>query len=490
MMNTTRSVPFRLNRAVACCWFSLLIVACCPCGHSAQTNDQWRVEAGTLKLEFYVSRTAHLFHIVDQISQWSEFCHQQYLPYFDGLDGGLSEVDRDLLGQHVAIRKSHGWGGGLEQTFYTTLDLESAMEQGVKAGWLTVSEAQTERRVLSHFEDRIMRLMSQERTTLQRFQQQVSGQRSNLAATANTLSHFVGGAKLTVPVFLIANPDDARIGGGYNGERLTLEIARKRDEYPSLLHELFHAFIRARRQALEAAMVSVPGVDTETLSEGLAYAFSPGLVGEGDADSLLATAANYLAKGSSLNDSYTRFHLYALALRPLLKDAFADPRLTLDSFLPRAIDAWLVLAEIDKARDVNLGRQTRDYRKDPKHSIFLFGLWDETANRSLMESAQRHIFGRRHLAAEYHTMLRENAKPDDSIVLLLSLDDTEGRVPAAYADLLPIPWTEVERRVKQGQVVFERGKARQMTVFLLAAPTATELRKEFRRLAAEKRFSP
>ena len=98
-----------------------------------------------------MSKTAHLFHVVDQISQWSEFCHRQYARYFEALDGGLNAADRERLAQHATLRKAHGWGGGLEQTLYTAVDLETALAQGVQAGWLTESEAQTERGVLKHF---------------------------------------------------------------------------------------------------------------------------------------------------------------------------------------------------------------------------------------------------------------------------------------------------------------------------------------------------
>ncbi len=490
IMSTTRPLHFRVSRVVACTLVNLFMVAGWPQSNSAQTNDHWRLETGPLKLDFYVSKTAHLFHVADQVSQWSEFCHRQYVSYFDGLDGGLSEADRGLLAQHVEVRKAHSWGGGLEQTFYTSLDLEPALAQGVKAGWLTAAEAETERRVLNHFRFRVERLLATEQPTLERFVQQVTGQRSNLLATASKLSRFVGGATLTVPVFLIANPDDTRIGGGYNGRRLTLEVARQRDVYPTLLHELFHAFIQTQQQALEKAVRSAPGLDSETLSEGLAYAFNPGLVRADEYDSLLATVSDYLAKGSRLSDSYARFNLYGLALRPLLKQALTDPGQTLEPFLARAIDAWRVLGELDKARGSKPQAQARDYRKDPQHSVFMFGLWDEQANRSLTASSSRHLFGRNHREDEYQKMLAKHAKPDDTIILLLSLDDPAGRVPAAYADLLPIPWPEAERQLKEGKVLFERGKAREMTVFLLAAPTAAELRKEFRRLATEKKFSP
>ena len=401
----------------------------------AATTNSWHLEAGPLTLEIQVSKTAHLFHVVDQISQWSEFCHRQYARYFEALDGGLNTADRERLAQHAALRKAHGWGGGLEQTIYTAVDLETALAQGVQAGWLTESEAQTERGVLEHFQPRIERLLSEERTALDAFGKQLSGQRTNLIAMAQTLSRFVGGAKITVP-----------------------------------------------------------GLEAETLSEGLAYAFNPGLVRAGTDDPLLTTVAGYLAQGLTLKDSYPRFNLYGLALRPLLKEALSDPRQTVETFLPRAVDAWRVLTEIDRARGIapKSPLKARDDHQPSKHSIFIFGLWDDEANQAISEANQRNLnlFGRLHVAEEYHAMLTKNAKPGDCIILLLSLDDDQARVPAAFADLLPAPWEEVERSLKQGRLVFQQGKAREMAVFLLAAPTTEGWRKEFRQLAAENKFQP
>ncbi len=100
----------------------------------ALANGDYRLDAGPLTLDIYISKTANLFHAVDQIAQWSEFCHEQYVSYFEGLEGGIGKPDRDLLAQHCAIRKTHGWGGGLEQTFYTSLDLDAASCLGRQRG--------------------------------------------------------------------------------------------------------------------------------------------------------------------------------------------------------------------------------------------------------------------------------------------------------------------------------------------------------------------
>ena len=60
-----------------CRWFFAGIVLLTSETILAQSVGSEVLEAGPLKLQIYISRTAHLFHVVDQISEWSEFCHQQ-----------------------------------------------------------------------------------------------------------------------------------------------------------------------------------------------------------------------------------------------------------------------------------------------------------------------------------------------------------------------------------------------------------------------------
>ena len=49
---------------------------------SAPTEAPQTWKAGPLTLDVHISRTATLFHVVDQISEWSPYCHRQYLAAF------------------------------------------------------------------------------------------------------------------------------------------------------------------------------------------------------------------------------------------------------------------------------------------------------------------------------------------------------------------------------------------------------------------------
>ena len=86
-----------------------------------------------------------------------------------------------------------------------------------------------------------------------------------LAAFATATARFIGASPAeAIPFYLIADPDDTSMGGGYNGRKLTLEILRKKDAYPTVLHELLQPFVELKKDETEAAIRSVPGLDFET----------------------------------------------------------------------------------------------------------------------------------------------------------------------------------------------------------------------------------
>jgi hypothetical protein len=309
------------------------------------------VDAGALRIELEPSRTAHLFHVVDQIAQWDQFCHKQYLVAFADQDGKLDDADVAILRKHVSVRRRHGWGGGLEQTFYVGDDLEPALANGIAAHNLTADEAATEREVFAHFAARIDALRQAEQPRLDAFAQRLQQEQPRLRALADKLARFTGVAHVTVPAFLIASPHDRDFGGGYNGGRLTLEIPRVYDALPSFEHECLHAFLNVKQKALTAMLEAAePSLDWQTFNEGLAYALAPGLLRpDGAGDPLARDVAADTARGGRLDDGFVRFHRFGLALRPLLREALDDPKATVESFVPRAVDVWRALRELDAA---------------------------------------------------------------------------------------------------------------------------------------------
>ena len=75
---------------------------------------------------------------------------------------------------------------------------------------------------------------------------------------------------------------------------------------------------------------------------------------------------------------------------------------------------------------------------------------------------------------QYFDQLLARMSPGDTFVLMFAFDQPVG-VPPEHADLLPLPWAEIESRRQEGQPVEAQGQARDLTVIVLAAPTSEQL---------------
>lgn len=120
-----------------------------------------------------------------------------------------------------------------------------------------------------HFANRVDGLLSREVQVVERFRQAVISDVPRLAGFAAQVSRVCECQAINVPGFLVANPSDLDWGGEFNGGRLTLEVARKADMYPVLLHELMHAFLALSGVAdrLQAVASSI-GCDTGDTERG------------------------------------------------------------------------------------------------------------------------------------------------------------------------------------------------------------------------------
>lgn len=295
------------------------------------------VEAGPLRLRIYVSRTANLFHMVDELSGWSRFCHRQYEAYFDP-----SEEDREALGRHARIREAQGWGRGFERTFYTPADLETAIETGRRRGHLSAREAAVELEVLRRFAARADRLLEESRERLEGLRAKLEASREEIAGMADRLARFTGTPSASVPVFLIASPAGRRGGGSFDGGALTVEVSGVEEGYSVFLHEAFHAFLDPQKPRLRRAARGVDGLDGQTLVEGLAYALSPGIfhAGGDGADPLADLVDSDRALNLPLEEPYVRYCRLALELRPVLREMLERDDGTLAEVVPQAVALW------------------------------------------------------------------------------------------------------------------------------------------------------
>ena len=420
-------------------------------GPTARAADQ-RVVCGPLVLEVHVSRTAHVFHLVDQISAWDNACHGQYRRHMQ-----LSEEDELLLASYAAVRAKRRWGQGLEQTFYTPLELNAAIRAGLRAGHLRPDEAEAIRPVLEHFAGRADELLASKKAVLERAFDQVD--RERLERVAKQLARFTGVRKLSVPTFPLASPEPG--GGGMDGGVLRWELSGEELPFSVLVHELTHAFVMQKQELIEAVAVDTPGLSTTLLGEGLAYAFAPGIERDGEQDSLRWNVAQDRANGQGWEDEgYGRQRLFGLALRPLLSEALEREKL--EDFLPRARDVFRALREVHEASTKAPGLGP------PKLAIA--GPAGDVVRERLLDS-RFHLWISRfdHVRSYYDDVLPKLGK-GDLLVLLVAADDA-ARIPAEHAALSPLAPDELERRLGRGETVAEeRTREDGLRVVLLAAP--------------------
>jgi hypothetical protein len=294
------------------------------------------IRVGPLELDVHLSRTAQVFHVVDQLSAWSPYCHAQYAAAIK-----LSDADRSLLVRHAAVRRRFGWGG-LEKAFYVTDDLDAAIARAVEARVLSPDDGEVERAVLTAFAPRLDEAIDKGRPGLVAFARRIVQEAPRLGETSRRLAALCEVAEVVpVPVYLIWNPSDSDIGGGFNGGRLTLEVPSRRDAMPIFLHEAFHALLNTRADTIRKAAQSGAGLDEETLQEGIAYALAPGLIHDPGigGDPLAERVRKDREAGRTLDDPYVRFHRLASEIRPHLKRAL-DGGVSFDAFLASAVEAW------------------------------------------------------------------------------------------------------------------------------------------------------
>ncbi len=407
---------------------------------------------GPLTIEVYVSRTAHLFHVVDQISAWDNACHGQYRSHMQ-----LSSEDEEALRKYAEVRSKRRWGQGLEQTFYVPLELEEAAKAGKKNSHITHEELEVILPVLERFAPRVDLRFKDKQTSLAGAFDAVD--REWLTSAVKEVARFTGVSKLTILAFPLASPEQG--GGGMDGGRLRWEIGPEGMEQSVLLHELVHGFFMQKDELLQATVERTPGLTMTYLGEGFAYAFSPGLYGPKDRDVLGGNVASDRSNGQAWQDpNYGRQREYALALRPLLSDALANGQM-LEAFLPRARDAWLALREVEEAR----GAPT----------LFYTGPAGKVVHDRLIDGRYKYsMYGFNNRAEQWKERL-SLARTGDLFVVTLASDHDDRPLPSGYDHFLPLAPEEVERRIERGKVVAEERSVDGLRVVLLAASTRTEL---------------
>ena len=297
---------------------------------SAQTKD---LDLGGMVISVSDSRTAQVFHIVDQLSQWDSASHRQYVRWA-ARNLNLGQEDQTLLQKHAELRRARGWGHGFEQAFYVDDSIEVAAKRAVENELISATEADTEKTILSHFAPILSGLLDRSIPQITAFRARLSAEGKKIAPVVQQLARFSEIKEtIKVPLFLAPNPEEGNSGGGFNGGRLVVEVQEQPDPLPTLFHECLHALLWRHKEAIRVAAEWVR-LSWEALNEGIAHAFSPGLTDNTQGGDLLA---EWLVKSSLASDSSAQKYMVAVVIRPLLRSAL-DHDETFSSFLPKAVD--------------------------------------------------------------------------------------------------------------------------------------------------------
>lgn len=283
------------------------------------------------------SRTAQVFHIVDQMSQWDSGVHHGYVRWATRALN-LRPEDQELLRKHAELRRARGWGNGFEQAFYVDDSIEGAAQRAVENKLISADEATAEKTILLHFAPILSALLNRSAPQITAFRMRLKVESKRIAPVVKQLVRF-SETRVTVrvPLFLVANPEEGSGGGGFNGGRLVVEVQKEPDPLPILFHECLHALLWQHKEAIRMAAESI-GLSWVNLNEGIAHAFAPGLTDDPRRSDFLAERlTRNFQRGTAASDGYeqSKQYMVALIIRPILRSALGHETFSL--FLPKAV---------------------------------------------------------------------------------------------------------------------------------------------------------
>lgn len=291
-------------------------VAVTPAAERGAKAQREHVALGEVTVVIMTSRTASLFHVIDQLSRWSPFSHPQYQSWRPP-----AEVADPLLARHVKLREKRSWGQGLEAALYVDdPDYAHALEVAVARGLLTQSEAAEEKAVfdglapllephLAHHAFRANELVVALRRESKRFERLFTAWQKLLGSSSPASVEFT----------FVPSPGQGAGGGGANGGAVVVELPEDGAIEPTLTtvaHETIHVFLKPKKEALaDTAARCGQNLDATTVGEAFAYATAPGLFAWGAGKTPLETRA----EEAPLGTPYRGFYEAAIGLRPELQ---------------------------------------------------------------------------------------------------------------------------------------------------------------------------
>jgi hypothetical protein len=290
--------------------------------------------------EVSTARTAQVFYFVDQLSLWQPHAHKQFARWADE-QHLIGDRERELLELHKRLRaKTRGWGA-LDKAFASPLEVRDAATRATSEGIVDATDAEQERAVLEAFSPLLAPTLDAGQPRLDALLAAIKERGAAFAGVLTDVQTFAGTyTPVPIPLFLVFDPVPHTGGGGYNGGVAWCEVAEVPSALQTLAHEALHVILRDRLHDIASAATSCgDGLGGETLNEGIDYAIAPGIIHDGNDDPLASAVDSARRQGKPATDMYLRYQRLGLALRPILAAALSHKE-TLQSFLPRACEAW------------------------------------------------------------------------------------------------------------------------------------------------------
>jgi hypothetical protein len=291
-------------------------------------------------LAFIDGETAQVFHIVDELSYWYPQPHAQYAAW-SAKEMPLDDAERALLAKHAKLRAKRGWGG-LDQAFEVNAPIEEAVRAAREKKLLSAADAENERALLEHFAPRLTPFLLSQREVIAGFEARLAAALPRVAPMIARLGRFCETSE-TLSLRAVVVPTAAPVEGEGRVTRasIVLEIAPGDDSVGVFLHHLAHALLLQRRGTIAVGAGKCDeAIDDDTVEEGLAYAFAPGLTRGAGAGADPLRDLTEVDRARSLRDPRVRAERLGLAVRTELSAALEGGHETIGSFLPKVCEAW------------------------------------------------------------------------------------------------------------------------------------------------------
>lgn len=213
-----------------------------------------------------ISRTANLFHFVNNLSQWHFSCRKHYNLAWLVETGELTPVEREALQLYAAIARRFPYGEHWIGRAFILADDESQAWNGVSRT-VEPSDVPVLRSIFETMTPRFEKIWQADEPRLRKVRSELQGvlETESVGAVLDVLSRFLGVAAPRMTIDLLLSRADGNAGGANEAaDHVTLEVLETvdlRHAVARVLHEAAHNMERPHFDRLFEAISSEYGLD-------------------------------------------------------------------------------------------------------------------------------------------------------------------------------------------------------------------------------------